>query len=196
MSFDKLLAELDDLQKAMPACDDSEGDEKIEAAAKEGDEAEDDEEGEGATDAKPMGKSFSFETADGEKIEAIDATEMLKSLGDRLEAREAQDESLQKTLQKAVELIGTQAAMLKSLQAKVDKLSAQGRGRVSTIVADKPADMQKAMGGDPGWSKGDLLAKALSAQKEGRLTVGDVAMVEASINHGMAPPPEIVSRFS
>lgn len=195
--FDKLLEELDDLTKAMPT-EDSEDDEKIVDAAAEGaedgDKDEDDEDGEG-----PMTKAIDVTMPDGSIAKAIDATEILADLSRRIETREAGDATLAKAMGGIMSLIGQQSALIKSLQGQVAKLGGEGRGRKAVVsVVDKgSADLTKAMGGGAPEETGTgLLIKAMAAQREGRLTGSDVAIVEASVNRGIAPPDQIMSRIT
>lgn len=164
-NFEQLLATLNGavdesavLAKALPT-DKPADDKTIAAAAKEGDQvegdqegAEGDEEGEG----EAMGKSFEFTDAAGNKQKLLDATDLFKSLTSRLETT---DGVLAQALTGMGAALTAQNVMIKSLQATVQDLSLQGRGRKTLLaVLDKPG-------------VGDLMAKSAEAQAaEGRIT--------------------------
>ena len=77
------------------------------------------------------------------------------------------------------------AGETKALRAEVAALKAAGT----------PAPMRKALRLPSGRHQidGDLfLAKAMTAQAAGRLTGAQVAVAEAHINNGKAPPAEII----
>lgn len=202
MSFEKLMAELSSLSadqetmaKALPA-DDGKDEEKIQAAAGEGGsdgDAEDaDEEGDGGD--KPMAKSFKFTLEDGTEVDAQDGTELVKSLQDRIAATEV---TMAKALGSAVELIKGQASMIKSLSDSVKKLGGEGRGRKAVVsVVEKPAPGASPMAkSEPaGVSHEVFFAKAMAAQKEGRLSGMDIAMAESCLNRGEVIPQSIVAR--
>jgi len=209
--FEKLLAELQELQsdqetlsKALPS-DDGEGDAKIQAAAAgdgEGDgdgkpKGEDDGDGDGADgdggDGEPLTKSFTLKLEDGTEIEAQDGTELVKALGARLDATES---SMTKALESAIGLIKGQGELIKSLHEQIKKLGGEGRGRRAVVsVVEKPAPGSALAKSEPGALTGEeFLAKALDAQKAGRITSLDVATAEACLNRGERVPAHIIQR--
>lgn len=220
MSFDKLLEELETLQKAIPADEGAADDERIEAAAAEGNpdadgdglndvtgqavDAEDadvddekrDGEGEGEGDEVPMGKSFSLKLDDGTEIEAVDGTQLVKSLMARVEASE---EQAAKGLEMAVSLLKQQGEMIKSLQGQVAKLANEGRGRKTVVsIAEKKSvaePLQKSQS-DEGIPVGEFMAKCLSLQAAGKLTGLDVARAESALNKGLPVPADIMARVT
>ncbi len=196
MSFEKLMAELSSLSadqetmaKALPA-DDGKDEEKIQAAAGEGGS-------DGDADAEgdnPMAKSFKFTLEDGTEVEAQDGSELVKSLQDRIVANET---TMAKALESAVGLIKGQASMIKSLSDSVKKLGGEGRGRKAVVsVVEKPAPGASTLAkSDPaGVSHEVFFAKAMAAQKEGRLSGMDIAMAESCLNRGEVIPQSIVAR--
>ena len=217
--FDKLMGELNqlaadqgELAKALPA-DDGKDEDKIQAAAAEGGlgggegggEAGAGEAGEGGTagaedgegDDAPMAKSFQMTLDDGTVIDAVDGTEMVKALGNRLTATES---TMVKALGEAVTLIKGQADMIKSLGEQVKKLSGEGRGRKAVLsVVEKPAPgagaatLAKSMQPE-GVTAEVFLTKALDAQKSGRITLNEVSLAETCVNRGEAIPAHIVQR--
>lgn len=204
--FDELLKSLqavDQEQKeaASESAAPGEGkdDETIQAAADEagaGDDVEDDI-ADDAADEKPVAKSMKVVDEDGAESEAIDATEILKSLSARQEQHET---ALTKALETVVSIAKSQGEVIKSLKADVAKLASAGRGRKTVIsVAEKPgADtVAKSVAAEKpaGIKPQELMAKCLSAQKTGALTGLDVARAEVAINNGVAIPADILTRI-
>lgn len=217
MSFEKLLEELDSLQtlaKSAPADDaDDAGIAEAAADAEEGDaDVEGDEghaepdgdegmggEGDGDGD-EPMAKSFSFKLENGEEIDAIDGTELVKSLIERFDS---QEEAMAKAMGGVVELLKSttdtireQGALIKSLQGDVKRLGGEGRGRKTVVsVAEKPAVGETLAKSEPeGMNPNEFMAKALSAQQSGKITGLEVSIAETSLNKGMPVPQNIVRR--
>lgn len=206
--FDELLAQLqaqadeqETLAKSLPA-EDGEDDEAIQAAAgegAEGDEAEEGEgEGEGAGDGEgqegeePLGKSMTA-VVDGVEVEAVDATDLIKSLIGRLENQEG---VLAKALATTVSTIQTQGEMIKSLSARLDKLAGQGRGRKAVLsVVEKPNPGESTMAKSEQVQPGEIMAKALSAQGAGKLTAGDVARCEIAFQSGVPFPADVLAKI-
>ena len=213
--YEKLLEELETMAKAMPG-DEGADDDKIQAAAAaanpdadgdgENDVTGDDlspeggeglgDKGEGdGDDDETMGKSFALKLDDGTELEAIDGTELVKSLMARVESNEG---TVMKALGTAVDLLGKQGDMIKSLQDEVKKLAGEGRGRKTVVsVSEKPvagATMAKSQGAADGLSANEFMAKALAAQASGRLTGLDVARAESALNKGLPVPQDVVNR--
>jgi hypothetical protein len=222
MSFETLLKDLDDLhtlRKSAPADDKSEADdEKIEAAAEEGEanrepdgdedamsavkddnmyedadgeahEGDDDDDFDGD---KPFGKSFVVTDEAGKKLTAVNGTALVKSLMERLDGQEA---SLERALGAAVDLIKAQGAELADLQNHVKRLSTEGRGRKTVVsVAEKPAAGTMDKLEPPGMTGQEFMVKALDAQKSGRLSALQVSIAETALQKGVTVPADIVGR--
>jgi len=204
--FEQLMQELStlgtdqqEMAKALPA-DDGKDEEKIQAAAAEGGsdgDADDkggkpDGDADDKVDGKPMAKSLQVTLPDGTQADAIDGTEMVKSLESRMEQSEGQ---MLKAMESAVGLIKGQATLIKSLQDQVTKLSNEGRGRKSSVtVNDKPAGTPLAKSEPAGVTPEVFFAKALVAQREGRISGTEIAMAESCLNRGLQIPPAIVAR--
>ena len=200
--FDELLAQLqaqadeqETLAKSLPA-EDGEDDEAIQAATGEGaegaegdEEQEADDEGEG----EPLGKSMTA-VVDGEEVEAIDATDLIKSLIGRLDSQES---VMAKALQTTLSTIQSQGEMIKSMAARLDKLASQGRGRKTVVsVAEKPnAGEQPLAKSEPAPLPGEIMAKALSAQQAGKLTAREVARCELSFQSGVPYPADVLAKL-
>lgn len=206
--FDKLMGELNQLAadqgemaKALPA-DNGEDEAKIQAAAAEGGDGDADNKGgkpdgdaDDNGDGKPMAKSFTLTLEDGTQVEAQDGAEMVKALADRIDTSEA---NFAKAMGSAVELIKGQAELIKSMQGQLTKLSGEGRGRKAVVsVVEKPDPaantMAKSLTPD-GMTSDQFFAKALAAQREGRISGTEIAVAETYLNRGQPIPEHIVQR--
>lgn len=207
--FEKLMGELNqlaegqaELAKALPA-DDGKDEEKIQAAAAEsglGDGDADDKGGapDGDADDKgaPMAKSFKFTLEDGTEVEAQDGTELVKSLQARVETAEG---NMTKALDAAVNLIKGQGELIKSLSDQVKKLSGEGRGRKAVVSVTEKTSTTEAMTKSmqtPGMTADQFFAKALDAQRAGRISGTEIAVAEACLNRGEQIPESIVQRVA
>lgn len=164
-----------------------------------------------------MAKSFSLQTEDGSTIEVVDASDMLKALGARLDQTtasveqtfaslvgivKAQDGLTKSLIDKLNEQGGTiesQGALIKSMQETIDKLGSSGAGRKAVVtLAERqsaPSTQVMAKAGMPeGVTTEEFFAKALDMQREGRLTGVDISLAETCINHGQAVPETLVRR--
>jgi hypothetical protein len=204
MSFEKLIEDMTLMAKALPSAGDKD-DKFIQAAA--GDEGEDDGDlddgegddvldGEGEDDGKgggEMAKSFSFTLEDGSQVDAVDGTELIKSLVTRFDADKA---VTLKALGMTVDMLKSQAAQIETLGARITRLSGEGRGRKTAVtVSEKSApvgDMHKSQ--QQGMSHSEFFAKADAAQKAGRITAADIGTAETYLNKGQAVPASIISR--
>jgi hypothetical protein len=143
-----------------------------------------------------MGKSFAFTLENGEVIEAMDGTALVKSLLDRVDTNEAQ---MVKAMEMAIGMIGRQGELIKSLQARVGQLAGEGRGRKAVLsVVEKPpvGSLQKSHQQSQGMSSQEFMAKALNLQTQGVLTGLDVARAESALNRGIPVPRDIVERVT
>ncbi|MEY8688457.1 MAG: hypothetical protein AB9M53_01075 [Leptothrix sp. (in: b-proteobacteria)] len=215
-NFEALLAELTDevatMSKAMPM--DGDDDKKIMAAAEEGEANGEDGDEDDEMDAdgkpvakkpmdKPFGKSMTVTTEEGEEVEAIDGTELVKGLmdqvqgfGAKLEAAQSSEATLAKALEQTLTVVKGQGELIKSLQAQVGKLSDAGRGRKSSVTVHEPPTIAKSMdAGAATITPNELMAKCFAAQQAGRLTGLDVARAENYLNSGASVPADILSRI-
>lgn len=188
--FDELLAQLKaaeteqtTLAKALPA-EDGEDDQAIQAAAAEGETDADEENPEDADDGDdsddaPMAKSVTA-TVDGEEVEAIDATDFLKSLDARVGA---QEEVLAKALASTLTTIKAQGDMIKSLTAEVKKLAGQGKGRKTVLtVMEKPAAGETmAKSQQDGMTPADFMAKCNAAFNAGKITGKELTTIDVAM---------------
>lgn len=205
MSYEALLEELETLQKSMDQGDSD--DEKIAAAAAADDEDDEHEEpdgdegvdGEGDDDGDEgsMAKSFSFQLDTGEVVEAVDGTELVKSLQNEVallkSERETAASQSEKVFQAVLGQLKSQGQLIKSLSAQVEKLSSEGRGRKS--IAAPNAAMAKSMGADAGGLTPDrLLAKANAAFDAGRISGKELTVIDVSLRHGAALDDGLMAR--
>jgi hypothetical protein len=205
MSFEKLLGELEELQalqKSEAADNDLGGDEDDKKIAEAADtsnanekEPDGDEDGEGKGDDdgdEPMGKSFAFTLDSGEVVEAIDGTELVKSLMGRIDN---QEQSMQKAIGIALDLIKSQGAQITLLKSELTTLGNAGRGRKTVVsVAEKPAPEAMQKSEPSGVSGEEFMAKALTAQASGRITGLQVSIAETALQKGLAVPADIVNK--
>lgn len=212
MSYEALLAQMTAVQamtKALPKPDDDDA-AKIQAAAADGGNGGGKgndgkggqvagEEGNDPDDDEMMGKALKIKLDDGTEVEALDGTEMVKSLIARMDTEAGAAQQIiggaLDMIKAQGEIIAAQGAALKSMRADIEALGRQGAGRRSVVSAapapqqqQTPQQMVKSM------SAGDFLAKSLVAQQEGRLTGLDVSVIEGYINSGAAVPEKYVTR--
>jgi len=165
-----------------------------------------------------LAKSLELTLEDGTKVEAFDGGEMLKALGDRMDAS---DTAVKQLLGQTIMLISTQSGQIADLTKALGESSALVKSQgetITTLLADfdalrnEPAGRKsvtnpagaaggtplvKSMnngGGDEGLPPNEFLAKCLSLQKDGRMTLQEVATAEAAIGSGVSVPDSIVSK--
>ena len=219
-NFDALLAELqgevDTMAKALPPIDGDDEDEddqadtgvadkKIARAAGEepdGDES-DPEGGDGDGDEpKMMGKSMQAVRAivNGEEVDAVDGTELVKSLMGQVETLGKQasgaEARMAKALEQTLSVVKSQGTLIKALTEQVASLRNAGRGRKATVTLAEPPTMAKSMQQAPQSTPGELMTKALSAQSAGRITSLQVARVESYLNSGIALPADLAAAIN
>ena len=203
MSFEKLLEELDVMAKAMGDEDDNQDDENIQAAAGNGGNADagDDAAGnhaepdgdENEDGMEPMGKSFAFTLDDGQVVEAIDGTELVKSLIGRMDST---DTMMTKALTQTLDLVKSQGEMIKALRGEIKKLAGEGRGRKAVVtVAEKvPAGQQMTTSEQPSLTPQEFFAKANDAFGTGRITGQELTVIDVSLRSGMAVDQGLVAK--
>lgn len=127
------------------------------------------------------------------------AIDLIKSQGEALAAMQTTIKEQGEQLAKSLETIGSQDATIQSLRTDLDAVRNEPAGRKSVtnpgeVRAESP--MAKSLQNDAGTGLGpqEFLAKCLSLQKAGRLTLQDCAMAEAAIGSNVPVPPAIVSK--
>lgn len=211
--FDQLIADLETLSKSMPGQDPATGDGATQGDGKkpgedsvkgDGEGADQGTGGEGETGEDALfGKSFEVTLPDGSKTQAVDATQAVVILSDRVGTLEkslsdvtTDNEQALKALTMAVPLVkklhGTvsnQEALIKSLRADVQKLGNTGTGRRAALsIHEKPA----AGGGAPrGLTREQIMSKAMDAFDAGRINSLDVSRVETRLSRGLEMSPDL-----
>ena len=157
------------------------GDDLPEQEDDEGEEPDGDEDGDGAGDGD--GDEDDAD-ADGRDMKAYDGATIIKQFHRRLMALER---DLLATLQ-------AQTGLIKSLHAQVGALQAQGRGRKTVLtVHEKPSLVPT---GSKRPSPQTVLAKAMTAQRAGKLTGTDVARIESYLSRGLDVPAELTDALN
>ena len=216
MSYEKLLDDLETLQKSYAAAD--EDAEKIKAAAADGDADKDDKEldadgkpivkkdgddkgeGDAAAEVGPLTKSFSGTTAEGEPFEAVDATELIKSLTGRIddlakgvEDDKAEKSDLTKSLEILVGVVTRQSTLIKSLQESYVALANSGSGRKS--VMSPSHEMVKSLQDNAPLNAASFMQKANAAYDSGRISGKDLTICDVALRHGAEIDQAIVSKI-
>ena len=176
MSFEALRADLEALNKALP-----QGAPVASAAGAEG-EGEGNEgapgadQGDGDDGGELLGKSFTFQLADGTEVEALDGADLVKSFGNRLVASEA---AAAKTNAEVLGVLTAQTALLKSMGEKLAALGGAPAGRRSVLSVREsvPASntvqpMAKSLGNV---TNQQVLDMAAAAWKADRITSTELA---------------------
>lgn len=187
--FEALLGEIGDLHKAMPADDTAKDDAKIEAAAEDGAEESDDAgdeggEADGDKGGKEVAKSFKLKLEDGTEVDAMDGSELIKSLTERVENFEKGSAT---ALRQVLDIVKSQAG-------EIAKLRGAGKGRkaVVTVAEKKPAGDDVNKSESDGVKPADFLAKSMQAFTAGKITGHDVRLAEIAVNQGKPVPAHIV----
>lgn len=159
----------------------------------------DDDEKEEQGDEAPMAKAYPVTLADGSQAEAFDGTALLKSLEGQIASirSETVDALTQVTqaLTRSTLLIKALRQQHADLSDQVASLAQAGRGRKSQVHVHERRmtgeDLVKANGIKPA----DLMSKALSAQRDGRVTGAEVAEIDAYLAHGIAIPDPLIAKL-
>jgi hypothetical protein len=168
-------------------------------------------------------KSFRLVLEDGTEMEAVDASEMLKAMRLELDAekggRAMQSEqflkafsstlgvvsTLTESLQKTNQVVSEQAKAIAALKGSnetlaksLQQLGNQGRGRrsVDVVVYEKSGAGANAGGDAPVQrSRGEILAKAMTALHNKTISGHEAARIEAALNAGVAPDQSVIDRL-
>lgn len=198
--FDALMGELDVILAKATAVDQPEDDKKIEAAAADADPSAIDE-GKGDDDAGDkgavFGKSFAVTLDDGTQVDAYDGTEMVKALHTTIGAQAGKITALEAQVSGADAFATKAVGLFKALQTQIAEqgvlikaLREQPGGRRSTITdPTPPARADQA-------TRGDMLAKSLTAQAAGRISGREVAVIEARLAENHPIPAELLARVN
>lgn len=192
----------DTLAKALQQ-QDSQDDAKIQAAAGEGEgEGEGEESIEGAGEGEgeeSMTKSLTLENGE----EAIDATELLKSMQADLAEH---DEVLSKAMPQVLQLMQGQSKMIqqqgdliKSMQGRIDELAGQGRGRktVVTVTEKVNAGEQLMTKSQPdGITPQEFMLKANTAFDKGVINGMQLTTIDVCLREGKGIDPALIAKIA
>lgn len=213
MSYEKLLDELETLQKSYTASPVAPGAPQG-AGMPEGDEGQyadlnADGEGEGEGDdeaneakkkpagkfAKQFAKSFTLVDEQGNEAEAIDGTALVKSLQAEVEELSLSAKSEKADLAKSIgilaDVIKKQGVQIKALQEGHNQFANQGAGRKSVMLPD--ASMVKAMGGSV--TSETFMTKAHAAFDAGRITGKELTTCSVSLRIGEAIDAGLINKI-
>jgi len=226
-AFDALVGELSTLETTMTKAiekGDEVDDEKIEAARADGAESQDEGEvgrtemvakdvkkGKASGKKPPLAKSMTVQMEDGTEVEAVDGTELVKALTEELGALSAKfDENetvMAKAMGQAVSLLKALSTGFEKLQARVEAMANEGRGRkaVVSLTERQPSAAAKAAGGETALAKAaggdgidlnEFMAKAEEQWRAGKIGGQDLCVIEAALNNGMAASinPQLVKK--
>jgi hypothetical protein len=168
-------------------------------------------------------RPFRLVLDDGTEMEAVDASEMLKSFRTELDAEKggrALDSeqfmkafgstlgivaTLTESLQKTNEVVTAQAKEIAALKGTNETLAKslaqfgnQGRGRrtVDVVVHGKTDASAGGAGAEvPQRSRGEILAKAMSALSTKKISGIEASRIEAALNAGVAPDQSVIDRI-
>ena len=192
MSFENLISDLEELAALRKAHSEPDGDEGLD----NDNDGDDDSDKDGD---ETLGKSMSVTLDNGEQIDAVDGTELVKSLVNRLDTADASHaekfELMQKSMGMAVDMIKSQETEIAKLRDLVKSFGNSGAGRKTTVsIAEKPEIGQMQKSEAKGMSGHEFLAKAEGAMKAGRITGLELSIAEASLNRGAPVREDIVNR--
>lgn len=195
--LDELTAQQEEqstLAKSLPAAE-AEDDKAIQAAAEEDEDLIDDE----AVDEELEGEELlgkSMMTIDGEEVEVVDADALVKSLHSLTGRVSAQEETLTKALTTTLGMVKQQGEMIKSLSARLDKVSKQGAGRKTVLtVHEKPAAGEQLAKSQPDQlTAGTVLAKAQAAYGEGKINGLEFTTIDVSLRQNEKIEPGLLAK--
>lgn len=192
--------EADTLAKGgFPDAKDDKGtdDKAIAAASKDADNNGVDDDDEIDPDAT-MSKALTVVDAAGNPVEAIDATDLIKSLQDKVEG---QDDVLAKALGGIGTILKKQNDLIKSLQDGMNKLASQGSGRKAVFMAvEKPGvggDMAKSdAAGEGQLSIDDFFAKANTAFDKAKISGHELNTISVCIRQNVPIDPALIRKVA
>ncbi len=185
---------------------------RIEAAAAEG--AGDGDPGDTDADGKkklkdgegePVMKALKVVNAEGEETDAVDATDLLKSLMEKTETIEANSTT---GLRAVLGVVAKQGELIKSLTETVGALRTQGTGRRSVLaVAEKPGTAAEVLAksletsgaadasaaNETGMPREEFFSKALAAAEKGLISYHECNHSETLVNKGGSPLASVVA---
>lgn len=185
--FADLLDELENLAKSM---DNDEDDKYGDSDPEEGDDEDEEDDEDKDEDEKSMGKSFAVTLSDGTTVKAHDASALIDELRGQINAG---NEAIARTVKTTTDLVKSLQGEIADLKKSLHEVSGRTAGRKSVLsVHERRPQTQPE---EPrGLSARDLMTKALSAQRAGRLSGSEVAMIDAYIGRGQTPPGYLLDK--
>lgn len=192
--------EADTLTKSAPVVEGKDGessdDKTIQSASTAS--TDDDDKTKDKDGAPVMTKAMTVTGPDGKELEAIDATEIIKALQDKVGEH---DTVLAKALTGLTSTIQKQGALIKSLQENVAKLSGQGAGRKAVIVAvEKPGvggDLTKSQGAEDGkLTVDEFFAKAEAAYGAEKISGAELRSIDVARRYGSPIDPALIRKVA
>ncbi len=143
-----------------------------------------------------MKKSFTVTLENGEEVEAFNGEWILKSMQDRMDEIESTLDRSGKdgadAITETTQLIKSLIADNKRINAKIDALMASGSGRKSTLNIHE----RRTVGEFPDTpNPQQIMAKALEAQRQGRLSGADIARLDSYFGRGQTPPETLLAKI-
>ena len=187
-NYEDLLKKLDAVgaEEVLKKAVDDESDDEI-------DDADD------AALSKSTEETYEIKGKDGEVYEAIDGTELFKSIQEKVSSQDEvigrQDSLIQKVSDVLVTQFAKQDLLIKSMQNEISALKKSGTGRKSMLsIVEKPGLDTFKKSEPEGMGKEEFMMKALDAQKIGKVSGFDIARAEMALNTGLAVPEQIVRK--
>jgi hypothetical protein len=146
-----------------------------------------------------LSKSFEIELPSGQKVQAFDASEMLKSLTARQDAMES---GVGEALGLAVDLIKSLSADNAAMHEQLAKLSATGGGRKAMLAivprngegAGGTTTLAKSAGADNGMKPSEFLLKSEQAFDAQKISGRELSLIETHINRAEAIPAHLIQK--
>lgn len=135
--------------------------------------------------------------ANGDVVEAVDGTELVKALTDRLNTNE---QTMGKAFEQVLGLVKGQASMIKSLNDKITALGGEGRGRKA--VLNVHGKNEQSAGGDVGAGSGDVttaddfMAKSEDAWKNDVISGRELNTIDVCLRGRMPIPQDLLSKVA
>lgn len=176
-----------------PAAKDDAADDAAGVDGPDGDDDEDDE------DDEVLGKSFRAVGADGQSVRAYDATELIKSINERILGVEsmldADNQNLSKSLNLMTDMLKEQAEQIETLQKAMVNMSKQGVGRKAVLTVTERPDASMIKSAQPQMTTETFMMKANAAYNAGRISGKDLTVCDVSLRHNEAIDAALINKI-
>lgn len=198
-NFDTLLADLEQIKteqatlvKSMSDEGGDKGDEKIAEAAKKDDDKDDKDKDD--KDGDELTKSLgTLKLENGDEVDAIDGTLLVKSLLDRMDRTDGQVAGVMNAM---LGTIKSQGEMIKSMHDEIRALGSQGRGRKTVVTVTPKTEGTAALiksEGD-GLTGEQFMLKSNAAFDAGKITGRELNLISVSLRMNHAIDPALVGK--